>query len=751
MKLNFFILKYRLWLVIIPILISILMLLPLRYARINPDLMDYLPEDIEAKVNMDKINNIFGEYDPVILFFESDDILSASTLERLYNLNKRFKRIREFDDVISLFESKNIRGEQGMMLVDPVVKKIPETETEKENLRLEIINNEMVYQLLVSEDFKYSIMLLNPAEDMQDAETFKLISDVLKEFPGDEKVYFNGLPFLRDEIQKKATRDLAVLFPLGLIVMIVFLYLSFRQIRSVLLPFAVVLMSIILAMGMMPLLGYELSLIAVLIPIMMIAIANNYVVHIVARYQELNAKYPEWSMKQITMKTLSLLNIPIILTALTTIVGILGLSVHIMLPARQMGIVTAVGIAYAVILSLFFIPALMSYMSKGKPQKSIYGGNGSPVDKFLKYAAKATVKLPRLIIIIFSALVFVAALGISNLKLSINLEKMLPASNQMRISTNIANEHFGGTKSLSVLFEGDILEPEVMQEIDFFEKELSTQPNVGNVTSIAKVIKIISRALNDPADEYYGVIPNDRSAIAQYIEFYNMSGNPDDLEKLIDFNYSKAILNVQFKAESMEDFNKLISKLNSMIEKSPYASMMAGQPLLEKEMAESILKGQVYSLIFALFAIALLLWIIFRSFRAGLMGSLPLLICLVCNFGLMGWMGIKLDIATSLLSTIAIGIGVDYTIHLFWRLKQEIINGSSYSEAVKISLASTGRGIAINAFSVIIGFAVLFFSGLIILKTFAFLIIFSILLCLLGALILMPAIIILVKPKFLKL
>jgi hypothetical protein len=273
---------------------------------------------------------------------------------------------------------------------------------------------------------------------------------------------------------------------------------------------------------------------------------------------------------------------------------------------------------------------------------------------------------------------------------------------------------------------------------------------VGNVTSLSSVIRIISRSLNDPGDELYDKIPNEREAIAQYIEFYSMSGDPDDFEQLVDFDYSKAILNVQFRADDIDDLKQVESYIHSLVDASPYVTLMAGQCLIEKEMAHSIVRGQIYSLIFALVAIAILLWIIFRALSAGLMGSIPLLVTLVCNFGLMGWFGIKLDIATSLLSSIAIGIGVDYTIHLFWRLKYELNLGNSFSTAIINTLTTTGRGIAINGFSVIVGFSVLFLSGLMILKTFAFLIIFSILLCLMCALILVPSIVMKVKPKFLE-
>jgi hypothetical protein len=115
----------------------------------------------------------------------------------------------------------------------------------------------------------------------------------------------------------------------------------------------------------------------------------------------------------------------------------------------------------------------------------------------------------------------------------------------------------------------------------------------------------------------------------------------------------------------------------------------------------------------------------------------------------MGWTGIDLNIATALLSSISIGLGVDYTIHMFWRLKKELKSGVDYKSAIVKSLATSGRGIVINALSVIVGFSILFLSAFPLIKSFAFLIIVSIVLCLICALVLIPAICLLVKPKFL--
>ncbi len=749
MKHNSIIIRKKWWFIVIPVIVTLAMLLPLKSAKINPDLMEYLPDDIPAKINIDKLDKHFEHYDPVLILIETDDVLNSQTLQRAELLHNSIINSDFADDVISIFNTKYIRGQNGFMMVDPVVDYMPANNVEKEQLRNEIRNNTLVYKTMVSEDFRYLLLLVKPAKTINDNELFIFIKETLAKHTGDEKIYLSGLPFLRYEIQRIATRDLAILMPIGLLVMAIFLYFSFRERRGILLPLSVVAMSIAIAMGLMPLLRYELSLIAVLVPIMMIAIANDYGIHIVALYQELNVSNPRWGTKRIVNRTLLKLYRPIIFTALTTMVGILGLTTHVMIPAKQMGIVSTAGILFAVIASLLFIPAIMSSTKKSNYKFMLNNHQNGWLGKLLSLTGKITTQKPLRVIAGFLLFIAIATIGITRLQVNINIDELMPRKHKLRQSTAIINENFGGTKTISVLFEGDVLSPELMHEMEYFENELEKNPGIGSVTSLATVTKTISRAMNNPGDEYYNRIPDRRDAIAQYIEFYNMSGDPDDFEQMVNFEYTRAVATVQFKAKNYKSFIQIENEINTLVNQSQFASLIAGQCLIEKELSEAIVHGQINSLIFALAAIIILLWIIFRSFKAGISGALPLAVTLLCNFGLMGWFGIELDIATSLLSSIAIGIGVDYTIHLFWRLKQELQIGKDWQEAINTTLKTTGRGITINAFSVILGFSLLFFSGLSILKAFAFLIIFSLLLCLLCALVFVPAIFMIIKPKFL--
>ena len=159
MRYENFIEKYRWWFIIIPLILTLLAAIPLLDTSINSDLEKYMPEHTPANIAKEKIDELFGNSDPIILIFETDDVLNENTLKRIKQLSRAFNRTKAFDGVISLFETKNIKGEDGAMIVDPVVKRIPKTDEKREQLRADIMNNELAYKLVVSEDFTKTVVI----------------------------------------------------------------------------------------------------------------------------------------------------------------------------------------------------------------------------------------------------------------------------------------------------------------------------------------------------------------------------------------------------------------------------------------------------------------------------------------------------------------------------------------------------------------------------------------------------------------
>jgi len=749
MKKSIFVIRYRWWIIVVTLLLVGLSVIPLFNIGINPDMEQYMPNSMNARINNLKINGIFGNDNVTFILFETDDVLNEKTLERIRDISEAFSEIPEITRVYSLFQAKDIRGEDGMMLVESVVDDIPQTDEEREILRNKIINNDLVYKVIVSEDFRYALIVANIHNSMLDDTLMAIYNSIIEEFPGTENLYLNGQLYFYHEAKEKVARDFILLLPIGLLLMLLFLWLSFREIRGMLLPFFVVIFSTLICMSMIPLLGWELSIIGVLIPIMMIAIANNYGVYFIAQYQDINAKNPDYSVNEIVKKSVSNLTTPVILCGLTTIAGILGLLAHLITPAQEMGIVTAIAVAFAIVVSILFIPAIQTILKKGKVRK-LSGESKGFLYKILENVGIIITKYPKRIIVFFIIFFVMLSSGLLFIKVAPDHNTMLPENHPFNVAVKIVDQNLGGIKIINVMFEGDATDPELIKSMDYYEQELKKLPNVGMATSLASIIKKISMALNDSTEAGFNQIPDSREAIAQYLELYSMSGDPEDFEQFVSFDYTKTLMTIQYRADNMDDINSVLYKIEELTKIDGLNPAIGGFSLIEKELSDSIVSGQLYSLLIAFAVILFLLGLIFKSLKAGIISSLPLFFAVFCVFGLMGWTGIELNIATALLSSVSIGIGVDFTIHIFWRIRMELAQGADYNYSIINTLRTIGRGIVINAFSVMLGFAVLFLSAFLLLKSFAFLIIISLFLCLISALIFIPALCYLTKPRFLE-
>jgi predicted RND superfamily exporter protein len=471
-----------------------------------------------------------------------------------------------------------------------------------------------------------------------------------------------------------------------------------------------------------------------------------------SKYQEDNISGDLLTRKDLAKKMLLSMGKPILLAGLTTIVGLLCLQGHILIPAGQMGVLAAIGIAFALVASLLFIPAISSILPKTKP---VFKDGNEHVKKsftmtMLQKFARLVSKKPKTVIV--ASVVFTALISIGISKVVVNTDPVgyYEEGHPVKHSAEIINKNLGGFFTSSIVFKGNIKDPEILKTIDRVETEISKIPEVGVTTSIAKVIRQMSRAVNNETEEGYNKIPDSYNAVAQYFELYAMSGDPEDFEKMVDFDFEHAMILVRFNQTSTPVIRKVIKQIEDITARESNVEYMGGAADIFSELDINVVRGQFISLGLALVIVFLILLIIFRSVKGALISIVPLVLSMLFLFGLMGFLGVELNMTTALLSSIMIGVGIDYTIHLVWRLKEERKNGHSFEQASINSITTTGRGIVFNALSVIIGFSALMFSSFVPVKSFGFLVVVCIFACLFGALLLIPSICVVTKPKFLE-
>ena len=288
---------YRWPIIILFILATLGVGIQIRNVEIDTDMKDQLPKNMPSRLDTDKIDDLFGGTEMLMVLIETDDILHAETLKRVRKIAKKVNRIQGVDKVMSLFDLKSIRGESGALIVDPAVDRIPETREEREALRSELISNDIVYGSVVSRDFKLTAVIALLRDDVPDEEVVSQINAVVEQTPGAEKTIVGGLPVSRVEMGLNIKKDLRRLMPAAIIIMLIFLYACFRRMRGVVLPFLVVVMSILFAMGFIPLLGWKIHIITIILPILLVAVANDYGIHMIAKYQEMNIPENQLSRK----------------------------------------------------------------------------------------------------------------------------------------------------------------------------------------------------------------------------------------------------------------------------------------------------------------------------------------------------------------------------------------------------------------------------------------------------------------------
>jgi predicted RND superfamily exporter protein len=817
--------------VILFVVTALLFASQLPRAQVDPEVKNQIPKTFPARANLDRIEATFGGVDMLMVTLVADDVLAPKTLERIKRISDAMVKLDQVDRVLSLFELKDIKNEGETMIVDPAVKTIPRTAKQREALREDLKKNDLIFGSVVSEDFKATAVIGLLKVEFKDDEVNGAVNRIIADNPGPEQVHRAGMPIIRDQVGKGIRGDLRTFLPVGMLVMLIFLFISFRQLRGVLLPFFVVAMSIGFSMGLIPLLGWKIQMLIIILPVILLAIANDYGIHLVARYQEVNTPGNTLTPGDLGQTVLFELFKPIGIAGLTTMAGLMCLLMHIIVPAKQLGLLATAGILYALLASLLFVPAMLAILRKAKPVVTAAAGTGrmSLLDRVLSVTARKVSANPKKIIVGFVAVSGLVAIGISRLEIDTNAINYFPEDHPLAVSSRVADRYFGGSVTFSVIIAGDIKHPAVLRRLDDLEQRVKELPYVDQTSSIAKVVRQMNKVMNND-DPTYDAIPDTRDGVAQLLLMYENSGEPDDFDRLVDFDYRNALLTGRINTASTKQQSQVIKFVREYVKQtsshdgatpvmkvkqvkldtaarpdqgiaadtgseggarreaepepdSPFTmagdeegteakqpgkvrgqaraaaasthspsrfTLIGGFGVLFNDLVDAVVTGQLSSLSLSLVLVVIIVAILFRSVMAGLYSGGTLALAMAFLFGLMGLLNIEINMPTAMLSSIMIGVGVDYTIHFLWRYRSERRAGRDYTEAVIRTLTTSGRGIIINALSVIVGFAVMLLSSFAPARYFGFLVVVSIGACLLGAMVLMPALVLIFKPRFLE-
>ncbi len=689
-------------------------------SRMETNLDKYMPESNPAFIYSDKAEAIFGIKDGIIVAVENQDgIFNAETLDTLKQLTKALQKMKQInkDDVTSLYTADNIVGTDDGLDVKRFYKRVPKSKEKLDALRKNVLSNEMVYGRMVSKNEKVAIIIAEIGKDVFSQKFYYEILNLTKKYQTDKiKIHVAGRPIVEGEMALLGPKDMKKMVPIVILVIAVVLFLILRSFKSTLLTLGVVFFSTIWAFGLMALLKIPIYAVSTMIPVMLIAIGVAYSVHLYNHLQLFINENPEVTKKEAVVDMIKAMWSPVMMAAVTTAVGFISLLTSQVYPIKYFGLFTAFGVAVAWILSVTFIPA--GIMVFGLPKRREIKDKNDENSFLYKIAAKV-LKRKSLTIIITSVIVVLSVIGMQKIWINSSFLDKFEKDSDIVMTDKFINENFGGTTMLNLILDAGenpdaFKNPKLLSLTDEMQKKVVKDLKVvGNSFSLADFIDRMNKVMN--ADkEAFNKIPNSKDMIAQYLLLYEMSGDPENLNKVVNYDYTKLNVTFQLKSDNSKAINSALDILKTYkddFKKYGVTMNYAGSGYKGLVFTDLILEGQVMSLILSLFIVIILLALMFKSFKAGLLGSVPIVITALISFGVMGFLNIPLNTTTALLSSIAIGIGIDYAVHFIEQYKNfaKETNRNMLLTAKK-TMANSGRAIIYNAVVVIAGFLVLLFS-----------------------------------------
>ena len=616
---------------------------------------------------------------------------------------------------------------------------------------------------LVSKD--RSITSITAIIRTEDKDVKALINSALQEItsspPPGIKVFMAGEPVITDHIGAAMAKDMPILIPIMVAVLVVILFLCFRSLKGIVFPIAMTFLAIVWTFGLMGLLGVPLTVVSSTIPVLLMAIVSAYGIHQMNHYFE----DPRQDKYQVLRHNSGSVGLAILLSGLTVMIGFGSMIILDFVPIRNFGLLTALGDLVGVLAALFVLPALLIV---GSPRKKpgVYVPEDEKTD-IISRLLRATMGVgrshPGRLLVAVGALALIVASGAFFVKSDMDIVKFFPKNDSVRVADRVINEKMSGTKSISVILDTDLRDalsrkgnpdtiveltsPEVLEKVDGFARDLKAAfPNVTKVSSYADVLKKMNQVMNGGDSKYY-VIPDDPALIGQYMVIFS-----GDTKALLTTNHDKMRVMVAMNRGSTEEIHKVVLYAQSyfdpaFLSRNHLQAQVAGYEQISYMANRALLRGNMESIFACVVIVFLILLAVLRDFRMSLVAVVPIALCLVVDFGYLGFSGTPLNTTTSLVSSIGIGIGIDFSIHFITWYRRELRVDRNVLKAVDRTILHKGRAILYNWLVIVGGFLVLLGSQMGPMRDFGLLTALCLTVTAIGAIVVVPAIIRLLARK----
>ncbi len=749
---------------------------PVKYGELEQCLDHVGSQELRSILRYAGLKSISGDH-----YLTKDEFVKImETWETLY-LYKSMEIIKTFNNPIS---GEDIQGTSEELKPLRFVEKdeegkyiLPKSDDELKLYREKLTRNPSYKSMYYSsgDDGRIQALALNlilkPLKEHD--EIFNYFFEVIDKYNSKDLILTQaGGPVITKFVRDYMKSDLFTFMPLVIIVVIITFFLNFRTLSGVLLPTVTVLLGTFWTLGLMGIMNIPITLIVNMMPPLLVAVGSSYSIHIFNQYlldQEFIRKHGK---KFGLVTSMSHISITVILAGFTTFIGFITLTLNQIVSLRDFGIFSAIGTAIAVIISTMLIPSSLMLM-KTLPVRNGNGGeadhNNIVVKKLVTVLNKISLNHSKAVVAVYAIIIVVLSIGITKIYVETSALEYFEKDSYLYKSDMRINSLFEGSIVMNLIVDSGktdgIKDPQFLKMTEEIREWIVGPENKEkylflHTLSFGDVIKRMHMAMNSDNPDYYK-IPDKESAIRDYLELYsgedrNSDGRVDSFESFVDPYYRYANIMVRIGSYKGKTFStamidkgqkRLTEYLMNHPEAGKYKWHLVGEPINYTVLSTLIVKGQLVSLLCSLIIVLLVILFLFKNINAGLIALVPISTTIIIVYGTMGFLGIPLDIAKALLAAVAIGIGIDDTIHMLKTIRHNLLEGQSIRDAITTAHNAAGMAILYTSLALIFGFAVLFFSEFKPVYYLAWLVVSTMAATTIGALLLLPAIIIVFNLK----
>ena len=744
----------------------------------DPDL-EYLKE----------ISKKYGSKEFLILTYTPNEgMVSDTSINNLLSLKYKIQSLSWVYSVITLLDVPLLNSTDASLQERlENFKTLKDEDIDRDRGFKEILSSPVFRNFVISEDGKTSGIIVNIKKSDQlkdlsnkskkDIEAHKdkikkqnhknilEIRDVIESYNNIGEIYLGGIPMIADDMMSFIKSDIVV-FGVGVFLFIIAtLWFVFRKLIWIIVPISSCFFSVIIMMGVLGLLGWKVTVISSNFIALMLILTMAMNIHMSTRFLQLKEKYENKNILELITLTTNKMFWPILYTVLTTVIAFLSLIFSEIKPIIDFGWMMTLGLITSFIITFTLLPTLINFVPLEKISLKKY--NDSLITSFF---AKISQNNHKIIFTITSIIIVLSLIGISRLEVENSFINYFSKKTEIYKGMKLIDEKLGGTTPLEVILkfpEKEKQKTEEKDEFDDWENEednneekywftkdkidkismvhnyLDSLPQIGKVLSFSSIIDVATLLNNNK--------PLGTLEMGVLYSKIPASIKSEIIDPYISIKDNEARINLRI-IDSQENLrrNDLIEKINYDLENKigleKNEFKLAGVLILFNNLLQSLFKSQILTLGLVMIGIFAMFLILFKNIKLSIIGVVPNFIAAFFILGIIGLLGIPLDMMTITIAAITIGIAVDNSIHYIYRFKEEFDNSNNYNETITLCHSTVGKSILNTSITIIFGFSILVLSKFIPTIYFGIFTGLAMLLAMISVLTLLPSLILLIKP-----